>query len=202
MSQFEAFWKKLGYKRVTSDYGMRIHPIKKEKLFHQGIDVVIADKAPLKAIVGGEVVFAEMGKPGSGFGNYGNVVAIKDKNGRLHVYAHLDSIKAKKGQIKAGEVVGTQGNTGASAGSHLHFEIRKKASPSYGFLPDKETMTLNPTEYLMEILKESEVEMKAETANEIIKYLSAAYKEAEKAEQDKIHKLANELRKISGQEVK
>lgn len=202
MSKYTDFWVKLGYKKVTSDYGMRIHPIKKEKIFHQGIDVVIADKAPLKAIVGGEVVFAEMGKPGSGFGNYGNVVAIKDKNGRLHVYAHLDSIKVKKGVVKAGEIVGTQGNTGASAGSHLHFEIRKKASPSFGFITDKEAMTLNPSDYLQEILGESEIEMKAETANAIIKYLSEAYKEADKAEQDTIHKLANELRKISGQPLK
>jgi len=122
-----------GY-RITSPYGDRIHPIKKTKIFHRGIDLVIGNKKPILSFTDGEVIFAKEGKEGSGFGNYGNVVAIRDKNNALHCYAHLDTISVNVGNIvKRGDPIGTEGNTGQSAGSHLHYEIRLKDSPSFGF---------------------------------------------------------------------
>ncbi len=90
------------------------------------------------------MLFAKEGKTGSGFGNYGNVVAVRDKNKALHCYAHLDRIDVNVGNlVKRGDQLGTEGNTGQSAGSHLHYEIRLKDSPSFGF----GTHT-DPTEYL------------------------------------------------------
>ena len=132
-----------GY-RMTSPYGNRVHPIKKTTLFHRGVDLVIGHQKPILAFTDGEVVFAKEGKEGSGFGNYGNVVAVKDKNGALHCYAHLDSIGVNVGNlVKRGYPIGTEGNTGQSAGSHLHYEVRLKDSPSFGF-----GMHTDPTEYL------------------------------------------------------
>lgn len=139
-----------GY-RVTSGFGYRNHPIRKVKSFHTGIDLVKSHKAPIQAFVGGKVLFAGFGKSGSGFGGYGNVVLIQDKNGRGNVYAHLDSVSVKKGQtVKAGQVIGRQGNTGNSTGSHLHFEVRKKAesSPPYGWISDRPNNCLEPTKYI------------------------------------------------------
>lgn len=141
-------WK--GY-RVTSPFGWRKHPIHGNKSFHTGIDLVKSHKAPIEAFTGGTVLFAGFGKTGSGFGGYGNVVLIKDKNGRGQVYAHLDSVAVKKGQtIKEGQVIGYQGNTGQSTGSHLHFEVRKKAesSPPYGWIADRANNCLEPRSYI------------------------------------------------------
>lgn len=152
MSKYEAFWKSLGYNRVTSDYGVRVDPFTKKQSFHQGIDVVKVDKAPIEAVVGGDVVFAGMAESGTGLGGYGNCVAIKDAAGHLHVYAHLTSVKVGKGKVEKGTVIGTQGNTGRSAGSHLHFEIRKKSAPSFGFMEDRQAMTVDPSEYVMNLL--------------------------------------------------
>lgn len=57
-----------------------------------------------------------MGVSGSGFGNYGIVVAIKDDKGYLHVYAHLLAAGVKVGQqVKRGQLIGKQGNTGISS---------------------------------------------------------------------------------------
>lgn len=138
-----------GY-RITSPYGERIHPIKKTKMFHRGIDLVIGHKKPILAFTDGEVIFAKEGKEGSGFGNYGNVVAIRDKNQALHCYAHLDTIGVNVGNlIKRGDPIGTEGNTGQSAGSHLHYEVRLKDSPSFGFGTQTE-----PTEYLLKFYQE------------------------------------------------
>jgi murein DD-endopeptidase MepM/ murein hydrolase activator NlpD len=132
-----------GY-RITSPYGNRIHPIKKTELFHRGIDLVIGFQKPILSFTDGEVLFAKEGKTGSGFGNYGNIVAVRDKNKVLHCYAHLDRIDVNVGNlVKRGDQLGTEGNTGQSAGSHLHYEIRLKDSPSFGF----GTHT-DPTEYL------------------------------------------------------
>jgi murein DD-endopeptidase MepM/ murein hydrolase activator NlpD len=138
-----------GY-RITSPYGNRIHPIKKREIFHRGIDLVIGHQKPINSFTDGEVVFAKEGKEGSGFGNYGNVVAISDKNNVLHCYAHLHTIGVNVGNlVKRGDQIGTEGNTGQSAGSHLHYEVRIKDSPSFGF----GTHT-NPEEYLQKFYEE------------------------------------------------
>jgi len=96
-----------GY-RITSPYGNRIHPIKKTELFHRGIDLVIGFQKPILSFTDGEVLFAKEGKTGSGFGNYGNVVAVRDKNKALHCYAHLDRIDVNVGNlVKRGDQLGT-----------------------------------------------------------------------------------------------
>jgi murein DD-endopeptidase MepM/ murein hydrolase activator NlpD len=189
-------FKDMGYK-VTSIYGWRT--LNGAKEFHPGVDLVVAPNGPLKAFTDGEVVWASEGVSGSGYGSYGLVVAIKDKNGCCHVYGHLSKILVKKGdKIKKGTVVGNQGNTGHSFGQHLHYEIRKQVA----YVQDREKRCHVPDDYLTKFLGGSEVEMKAETANAIIKYLSKAHKEADEKEKKTIHALANELRKISGQELK
>lgn len=137
-----------GY-RLTSPFGYRIHPITKVRKFHKGVDLVLTPSdAKIKAFVGGTVTFAAEGKPGSGFGNYGYVVAIKDNRGFLHVYAHLSGKTVKPGDVVAkGQVIGRQGNTGASAGAHLHYEIRRRSTPSNGYSASNDSV-VEPTAYL------------------------------------------------------
>lgn len=136
--------------RITSPYGFRPDPFTGQRSFHDGIDLVKSHRAPIEAFIGGKVLYAGIGVSGTGVGGYGNVVVIQDKDGRAHVYAHLDSVSVKKGQtVQQGKVVGRQGSTGTRVtGSHLHYEIRKKSSPSLGWIDDPQAKTLDPTKYL------------------------------------------------------
>ncbi|MFB0841762.1 M23 family metallopeptidase [Paenibacillus oleatilyticus] len=207
MSVFEG-WK------VTSPYKYRSDPFTGSQVFHTGIDLVKYHKYPIPAFVGGVVLFSGDGGPGTGFGGYGNVVALRDDAGYVHCYCHLDSVAAQKGQtISKGDIVGYQGTTGRSTGSHLHYEVRSKDSPSYGY-----GSHVDPGEYLEAYLKEEEPVLDTGVANTVIDtWMSPAWKEldakrqdAEKAgdittaaahqqQADYIHWLANELRKASGQ---
>ena len=137
-----------GY-RITSPYGNRKNPFGSGTEFHQGIDLVKAHKAPIQAFVGGTVLYAGTGVAGTGLGGYGVVVFIRDGAGRGHLYAHLDSTSVKSGNIVSkGQTIGYQGATGRVTGSHLHYEIRKSTSPSYGWTSNPKSSTLEPTDYL------------------------------------------------------
>lgn len=141
------------YTALTSPYDWRIHPIYKTKEFHKGVDLTKSPKSPIKAFVDGKVIHAGMGKDGSGIGQYGITVVIKDKNNHLHIYAHLDSVAVKVGQyIEIGQTIGVIGNTGASKGIHLHYEVRpfgNKPSFGYGDKTKPWTFTVDPLEYVI-----------------------------------------------------
>lgn len=82
---------------------------------------------------------ADFGVRGSGWGGFGNVIVIYHHNGFWTLYGHLSKINVKVGdQVRRGQVIGLEGNTGFSFGSHLHFEIKKSF---YGG-------QVNPTLYL------------------------------------------------------
>lgn len=119
--------------RVTSPYGPRKSPINSRQEFHTGIDLVKPAYANIQAFISGSVVYAYMGQTGTGVGGFGNTVIIKDKDNHLHMYAHLTDYCVSVGQfVDRGQVIGRQGNTGKSAGQHLHYEVRKNG-PSFGF---------------------------------------------------------------------
>lgn len=149
------------YYRVTSKYGYRTHPISgKKNSFHRGIDLIKGHKSDIHAFIGGEVLYAGVGRTGTGFGGYGNVVLIGDSNGRGNLYAHLDSVSVKTGQkVKKGTIIGKQGTTGNSTGSHLHFEVRAKAEKKipYGWSANGEKDTLEPVNYVKSYVDKTEV---------------------------------------------
>lgn len=135
--------------RVTSAYGWRIHPISKKRSFHGGIDLVKGHQSPIYAFIAGTVLYSGVGRSGTGLGGYGNVVVVKDSKGYAHVYAHLDQVRVRKGQrVSQGSIVGTQGRTGQVTGSHLHYEVRKKTSPSYGWTSTPQHSTVDPVNYV------------------------------------------------------
>jgi murein DD-endopeptidase MepM/ murein hydrolase activator NlpD len=146
-----------GY-RVTSPYGWRTSPITVKREFHTGIDLVKYHQAPIYAFTSGEVIHAKEGAPGSGFGGYGIVVAVKcPQTGHLHCYAHLDSASVAVGQfVEAGQMIGQQGSTGQSTGSHLHYEIRKSSSPQFGWMADRENNCFEPTQYLIDYYRKND----------------------------------------------
>ncbi|MEK3787523.1 M23 family metallopeptidase [Paenibacillus sp. FSL K6-1230] len=145
-----------GY-RLTSPFGYRTHPVDQVRRFHRGVDLVITPPdGEIKAFTSGLVLHAKLGVTGSGFGNMGIIVAIRDVHGYLHVYAHLSSAGVKEGQqVQRGQVIGRQGSTGSSTGPHLHYEIRRASSPSYGYTPT-EAGVVEPTQYLINYYRATE----------------------------------------------
>lgn len=139
--------------RISSPFGWRSSPISGSREFHTGIDLVTTRDGPIYAFTEGIVVkaFEKEAPKGSGFGGYGIVVAIRDKNNRLQVYAHLSAAVVKDGQtVTRGQMIGRQGSTGRSTGQHLHYEVRRSAQSGvpYGWEADRERNCLEPTSYL------------------------------------------------------
>lgn len=114
----------------TSNYGMRIHPIRKTPKLHSGTDLVAAAGAgaPIHAIGDGEVVISKFD---SGWGNYvvidhGIIPEIDGSKNTFSLYAHMQtgSVKVSAGQkVVKGQQVGGMGTTGSSTGDHLHLEM-------------------------------------------------------------------------------
>lgn len=119
--------------RITSPFGWRVHPIEKIKKHHNGDDIWGPNpKIYCEAWHDGTVVYAGTSKlknPDGSLGGVGYYVDLRCKiDGKWYVtrYGHMQegSLKVKTGQkVEAGTILGIMGNTGASAGRHLHFEI-------------------------------------------------------------------------------
>lgn len=110
---------------LTSPYGMRYDPTQQKMRMHYGVDFGLAQKD------GGDVLSAHDGVVSfcgvkSGYGNT-IVVDSVDADGSVvfsTLYAHLAVQYVVKGaNVRSGQKIGQEGNTGASRGLHLHFEI-------------------------------------------------------------------------------
>lgn len=107
---------------VTSEYGMRLHPILGYTRLHAGIDLRAYCGTPLYAPRDGTVRWAEWR---NGFGNqvmidYGSV----NGNSLMSSSNHLTSAVVRAGQaVSRGQLIGYAGNTGLSGACHLHFEV-------------------------------------------------------------------------------
>ena len=107
------------YFYITSNYGMRKHPVLKKRMFHHGIDLAGTWQEEIQTSAPGTVIFA--GREGS----FGKVVKVRHAYGIVTTYAHLAKITVRKGaDVVAGSVVGKMGRTGRVDGAHLHYEIR------------------------------------------------------------------------------
>lgn len=111
--------------RVTSIYGYRNIGYGNE--FHKGLDLVGESGKELLAITDGIVYQSRMIPKSTGdlTWQWGNYVTVKADTGELITYAHLSERLVVKGQrVKKGDVVGIEGSTGWSSGSHCHLEVR------------------------------------------------------------------------------
>ena len=109
-------------------YGYRKHPKTGVRTFHHGIDLAGTWQENVRATAPGTVVFA--GSEGA----FGKVVRIEHDYGISTLYAHLSRITVRVGDyVGENVVIGKMGNTGRSAGAHLHYEIQvdgKSVDPS------------------------------------------------------------------------
>lgn len=117
-------WPIAGHYTITSNYGMRVHPITGVYKLHTGVDISAGIGTNFTAIADGVVVKAEYNTA------YGNMVIIDHGGGVQTLYAHGSEIVATLGQeVKAGDIVLKVGSTGYSTGPHAHFEVRINGSP-------------------------------------------------------------------------
>jgi LysM repeat protein len=95
---------------------------------YNGVDLASSYGASVYASAAGEVIISRA--DGGYNGGYGNYIVLRHDNGTQTLYAHLSENHVSVGQTVAqGEVIGAEGSTGRSTGTHLHFEIRGAANP-------------------------------------------------------------------------
>ncbi|WP_312139213.1 peptidoglycan DD-metalloendopeptidase family protein [Brevundimonas sp. BH3] len=108
------------FRRVSSNYGYRTHPISGYRKMHQGMDFAASTGTPIVAPSDGVIVEARR------WGGYGNWIRVRHANGLETGYAHLSRFASgmRAGQrVSQGQVIGYVGNTGNSTGPHLHYEM-------------------------------------------------------------------------------
>lgn len=113
-------WPVPGFNRITSQFGMRMHPILGYEKLHDGTDISGAgiNGTPILAAYSGTVVLAQS------YWGYGNCVKIDHGGGVVTLYAHASAILVSVGQqVNAGDTLALVGSTGNSTGPHLHFSL-------------------------------------------------------------------------------
>jgi murein DD-endopeptidase MepM/ murein hydrolase activator NlpD len=104
--------------RVTSGFGMRVHPVTGQRRQHDGLDLGAPCGTPVRSAGPGTVVAAGEA------GGFGLRVEVDHGGGRVSSYSHMSRIDVRTGSsVEAGASVGQVGTTGVSTGCHLHFSV-------------------------------------------------------------------------------
>jgi murein DD-endopeptidase MepM/ murein hydrolase activator NlpD len=110
---------------MTSGFGYRIHPLYNQRIFHYGLDFETPENSPVLATADGVVEYVRESTSG-----YGRLITLRHAHDFRTAYAHLKDQLVVPGQIvRKGDVIALSGNTGASTGPHLHYEIIHQGSP-------------------------------------------------------------------------
>jgi murein DD-endopeptidase MepM/ murein hydrolase activator NlpD len=110
---------------LTSPFGWRDSPfVSGARQMHYGIDLGCFEGTPVTATKDGVVTHTGY-DPG-----YGNRVDIAHQGGWLTLYGHNNRVLVKVGQnVHKGDIIALSGNTGASTGPHIHYEVHQKGTP-------------------------------------------------------------------------
>lgn len=110
--------------KLSSAYGMRVHPVTGRLARHNGIDIPAPHGTPIYATADGIVGRAQR------LGGYGLYVEVEHGNGIQTRFGHMSSFVVSSGQrVKKGDILGYVGSTGRSTGNHLHYEVRIAGTP-------------------------------------------------------------------------
>ncbi len=135
---------------ITSEFGLRVHPIYGIPLFHQGIDIAADTGTSVQTTGDGIVAYAGTSR------GYGYVIAINHGYGFKTIYAHLSKLFVHQGQkVTRGQRIALSGNSGVSTGAHLHYEVLKnseKVNPMVYFFHDNKSDTFITTKESAEAL--------------------------------------------------
>lgn len=137
----EFAWPLPGYYTITSQYGMRFHPILKIYKKHTGLDIGAPTGAYIIAANDGVVTQSTYSY------SYGNFIMINHGGGVYTLYAHgSERLKEVGDIVERGEAIMKVGSTGWATGAHLHFEIRINGQ------------TIDPYNYIISIQSANETE--------------------------------------------
>lgn len=104
---------------LTSEFGMRTHPVLGGRRQHKGIDLAAPTGTPIYATADGIVGKAQW------YSSYGLYVEIAHGAQLETRYAHMSRLAVAPGErVRKGDVIGYVGSTGRSTGPHLHYEVR------------------------------------------------------------------------------
>ena len=109
---------------ITTIYGVRRYYNGKfaNDYYHRGVDYAGAYGSPIIAPAAGRVVL--VGQEAKGFVIHGNCIGVDHGQGVESIFLHLSRILVKDGEfVKAGQVIGALGGTGAATGPHLHWGL-------------------------------------------------------------------------------
>jgi murein DD-endopeptidase MepM/ murein hydrolase activator NlpD len=110
----------LAFRRISSVFGLRKHPILGIWRRHEGTDYVANAGTPVRTIGDGVVTFAGVR------GGYGNMIEVRHRSGLVSRYGHLrgfaTGVRAGR-TVTIGQTIGFVGMTGLATGPHLHFEL-------------------------------------------------------------------------------
>jgi murein DD-endopeptidase MepM/ murein hydrolase activator NlpD len=118
----------LQFRRVSSGFGVRYHPLLHIWRNHEGVDFAAPYGAPVRATADGIVMVVGRGDPG-----YGNLIELRHASGIRTRYGHLSAFARglRVGdRVQQGETIGYVGSTGLSTGPHLHYEFLVNGRPA------------------------------------------------------------------------
>ncbi len=118
----------LQFRRVSSGFGSRYHPVLHAWRHHEGVDFAAPYGTPVRATADGIVT-----RVGREDGGYGNVIDVRHANGIRTRYGHLSGFARglRTGErVEQGETIGYVGSTGLSTGPHLHYEFLVNGRPT------------------------------------------------------------------------
>ena len=111
----------LQFRRVSSRFGTRYHPILHVWRQHEGVDFSAPYGTPVRATADG--IVSRVGREDEG---YGNLIELRHANGIRTRYGHLSAFARglhAGERVEQGETIGYVGSTGLSTGPHLHYEF-------------------------------------------------------------------------------
>lgn len=110
----------LEFRRISSVFGMRKHPILGVWRAHQGTDYSAASGTPVRSV--GDGVIVHVGR----MSGYGNVIDVRHANGYVSRYGHLRGFGRgirRGSRVRIAQTIGFVGMTGLATAPHLHFEV-------------------------------------------------------------------------------
>lgn len=127
-----SLWPVIG--QITGHFGERLDPFSGEGAFHAGLDIASHYGDAIRATADGVIQEADERS------GYGRLIVVDHGFGVATWYGHLSRFAVQAGMhVKAGDIIGYEGDSGRSTGPHLHYEVRIYNTP------------VNPWRYLRNI---------------------------------------------------